>query len=154
MCQVHIPDFTLILTSFPSPHLQITYNRRISSIHILHITVIMPPPRIRIPSLSNLSLVPSLRQPLPFNCLRSFSSSPQQNASHGPSYDPPSGWLFGVPPGQKYQKEGWENIWIYGFWGSLLVLGVGGWVWREDTSYVHFCTEVNFDRSRVVSKKI
>ncbi|MCJ1314210.1 hypothetical protein MMC25_007890 [Agyrium rufum] len=63
-----------------------------------------------------------------------FSTSSRTLASHESHYEPPSGWLFGVPPGEKYKKEGWEGIWVYGFWGSLLVLGVGGWVFKEDTS--------------------
>ncbi|KAE8152142.1 ESSS subunit of NADH:ubiquinone oxidoreductase [Aspergillus avenaceus] len=54
-------------------------------------------------------------------------------ADHGDHYDPPTGWLFGVRPGQKYVKEGWENIWYYGFIGSLLVAGVA-YVFKPDTS--------------------
>lgn len=54
-------------------------------------------------------------------------------ADHGDHYDPPTGWLFGVKPGQKYVKEGWENIWYYGFIGSLLVAGVA-YVYKPDTS--------------------
>ncbi|KAJ5567407.1 hypothetical protein N7535_006713 [Penicillium sp. DV-2018c] len=54
-------------------------------------------------------------------------------ADHGDHYDPPTGWLFGVKPGQKYAKEGWENIWYYGFIGSLLVTGVT-YVFKPDTS--------------------
>ncbi|KAJ5362221.1 NADH:ubiquinone oxidoreductase ESSS subunit [Penicillium brevicompactum] len=46
---------------------------------------------------------------------------------------PPTGWLFGVKPGQKYAKEGWENIWYYGFIGSFLVAGVA-YVFKPDTS--------------------
>ena len=57
-------------------------------------------------------------------------------ADHGDHYDPPTGWLFGVKPGQKYVKEGWENIWYYGFIGSLLVAGVA-YVFKPDTSYVN-----------------
>lgn len=56
-------------------------------------------------------------------------------ADHGPHYDPPSGWLFGVKPGQKYVKEGWEGVWYYGFIGSLVVAGVA-YVFKPDTSYV------------------
>ncbi|KAL4943340.1 hypothetical protein BDV06DRAFT_190018 [Aspergillus oleicola] len=56
-------------------------------------------------------------------------------ADHGDHYDPPTGYLFGVKPGQKYVKEGWENIWYYGFIGSLLVAGVA-YVFKPDTSYV------------------
>ncbi|MCJ1273584.1 hypothetical protein MMC21_001377 [Puttea exsequens] len=54
-------------------------------------------------------------------------------ASHESHYDPPSGWLFGVPPGQKYEKEGWETTWVYGFWGSLL-FGVVAYAYKPDTS--------------------
>ncbi|CDM36793.1 hypothetical protein DTO013E5_2906 [Penicillium roqueforti] len=54
-------------------------------------------------------------------------------ADHGDHYDPPTGWLFGVKPGQKYVKEGWENIWYYGFIGSILVAGVA-YVFKPDTS--------------------
>ncbi|CBF75681.1 hypothetical protein AN3655.2 [Aspergillus nidulans FGSC A4] len=54
-------------------------------------------------------------------------------ADHGDHYDPPTGYLFGVKPGQKYVKEGWENIWYYGFIGSLLVAGVA-YVFKPDTS--------------------
>jgi hypothetical protein len=56
-------------------------------------------------------------------------------ADHGDHYDPPTGWLFGVKPGQKYVKEGWENIWYYGFIGSLLAAGVA-YIFKPDTSYV------------------
>lgn len=48
-------------------------------------------------------------------------------------YDPPTGWLFGVKPGEKYQKEGWENIFIYGFFGSVLFGGVG-YAFKPDSS--------------------
>ncbi|KAJ6084032.1 NADH:ubiquinone oxidoreductase ESSS subunit [Penicillium sp. IBT 16267x] len=54
-------------------------------------------------------------------------------ADHGDHYDPPTGWLFGVKPGHKYVKEGWENIWYYGFIGSFLVAGVA-YVFKPDTS--------------------
>ncbi|KAL4896686.1 ESSS subunit of NADH:ubiquinone oxidoreductase [Aspergillus ambiguus] len=54
-------------------------------------------------------------------------------ADHGDHYDPPTGYLFGVKPGQKYVKEGWENMWYYGFIGSLLVAGVA-YVFKPDTS--------------------
>lgn len=32
--------------------------------------------------------------------------------AHEDHYDPPGGWLFGVKPGEKYENEGWENIWF------------------------------------------
>lgn len=65
---------------------------------------------------------------------RAFSSqSGLRSADHGNHYDPPSGWLFGVKPGQKYVKEGWENIWYFGFIGSLVAAGVA-YVFKPDTS--------------------
>lgn len=54
-------------------------------------------------------------------------------ADHGDHYDPPGGYLFGVKPGHKYVKEGWENIWYYGFVGSLVAAGVA-YVFKPDTS--------------------
>ncbi|KAH8697501.1 ESSS subunit of NADH:ubiquinone oxidoreductase-domain-containing protein [Talaromyces proteolyticus] len=65
---------------------------------------------------------------------RPFSTrSELRAADHGDHYDPPSGWLFGVKPGQKYVKEGWENVWYYGFIGSLVAAGVA-YVFKPDTS--------------------
>ncbi|KAG9230705.1 ESSS subunit of NADH:ubiquinone oxidoreductase-domain-containing protein [Amylocarpus encephaloides] len=66
---------------------------------------------------------------------RTFASTtPARSADHhADHYDPPSGWLFGVKPGEKAKEEGWENIWVYGFFGSL-VLGVVGYAFKPDTS--------------------
>ncbi|ROW08227.1 hypothetical protein VMCG_03322 [Cytospora schulzeri] len=66
---------------------------------------------------------------------RAFSAS-QRRASgggHGPEYDPPTGWLFGVRPGEKAEKEGWENMAYYGFGGSLVLVGVA-YAFKPDTS--------------------
>lgn len=66
---------------------------------------------------------------------RAFSAS-QRRASgggHGPEYDPPTGWLFGVRPGEKPEKEGWENLMYYGFCGSLFIAGVA-YAFKPDTS--------------------
>ena len=60
-------------------------------------------------------------------------ASEHSDSQHESHYDPPSGWLFGVPPGEKYQKEGWENTWVYGFWGSIL-FGVVAYAYKPDTS--------------------
>ncbi|KAJ5089504.1 hypothetical protein N7532_008188 [Penicillium argentinense] len=66
--------------------------------------------------------------------IQGFSTrSSLRAADHGDHYDPPTGWLFGVKPGQKYVKEGWEGIWYYGFIGSFLVAGVA-YVFKPDTS--------------------
>lgn len=64
---------------------------------------------------------------------RSFSATPKAAASHGPQYDPPTGWLFGVKPGEKYQKEGWETSFFYGFCGSLVIAGIA-YGFKPDTS--------------------
>ncbi|KAF1823886.1 uncharacterized protein K489DRAFT_409672 [Dissoconium aciculare CBS 342.82] len=53
--------------------------------------------------------------------------------AHEDHYDAPSGWLFGVKPGEKYEKEGWENVWFYGFYGTL-AFGVVGYCYKPDTS--------------------
>lgn len=62
--------------------------------------------------------------------------------AHEDHYDPPTGWLFGVKPGEKYENEGWENVWYYGFLGSLL-FGVVGYCYKPDTRYgdlyIHRC---------------
>ena len=64
---------------------------------------------------------------------RQLSVSAPRAADHGPQYDPPSGWLFGVKPGEKYQKEGWETPYFYGFIGSLAVFTVA-YAFKPDTS--------------------
>jgi len=76
---------------------------------------------------------------------RGFTTSPRSPASsssqaeheppppHSSHYDPPSGWLFNVPPGEKYKNEGWERVWVWGFWGSIGV-AVGAYAYKPDTS--------------------
>lgn len=53
--------------------------------------------------------------------------------AHEDHYDPPSGWLWGVKPGEKPEKEGWESIFIYGFFGTL-GLGAVAYAFKPDTS--------------------
>lgn len=64
---------------------------------------------------------------------RPFFSTTRAAASQGSQFDPPTGWLFGVKPGEKYQKEGWENIFYYGFCGSLVVFTIA-YAFKPDTS--------------------
>ncbi|KDQ11620.1 hypothetical protein BOTBODRAFT_135697 [Botryobasidium botryosum FD-172 SS1] len=49
-------------------------------------------------------------------------------ASHGGShYNEPSGYLFGEKPpapGHRRVKEDWENIWMYGMFGTMGLAGV------------------------------
>jgi hypothetical protein len=72
---------------------------------------------------------------------RQLSTTPLRaaadHAHHEDHYDPPTGWLWGVKPGEKYQKEGWEGVFVWGFFGSL-ALGVAAYAFKPDTSYVPF----------------
>jgi hypothetical protein len=51
---------------------------------------------------------------------------------HEDHYDPPGGWLWGLRPGEKYEKEGWEGLaWVFvGSW----VVAVAAYTMKEDTS--------------------
>ncbi|CAB4384874.1 unnamed protein product [Rhizophagus irregularis] len=63
-------------------------------------------------------------------------------SGHEPQYNEPGGYLFGerpLPPGQKRVKEDWENIWIYGMGGSLL-LGTIIAIYKPDTSIQSWAT--------------
>ena len=72
------------------------------------------------------SHVPAAAQP--------FSTTPARPSGddHGSHYDPPGGWLWGIPPGQKYEKEGWEGIFYYGFIGSIGLASVA-YAFKPDT---------------------
>ncbi|TQS35388.1 hypothetical protein Golomagni_04192 [Golovinomyces magnicellulatus] len=63
--------------------------------------------------------------------------------AHESQYDPPSGWLFGVKPGERRKKEDWEDIWVYGFFGSL-AFGVVGYAFKPDTSARQFLPSIGF----------
>lgn len=96
------------------------------------LTPLSPPPHTAIGN-----RLPLLLHPSP--SLRTFSTttptcSAAQSDDHAHSqYDPPTGWLLGVPPGEKYQNEGWENSWIYGYWGTLLLATIA-YIYKPDTS--------------------
>ncbi|KAK4190793.1 ESSS subunit of NADH:ubiquinone oxidoreductase-domain-containing protein [Podospora australis] len=64
---------------------------------------------------------------------RGFSTTVRRQGGGGMQYDPPTGWLWGVKPGEKYQNEGWENLFFYGFYGSLITFAVA-YAWKPDTS--------------------
>lgn len=54
---------------------------------------------------------------------RSFSTTTRRQGGGGHHFDPPTGWLWGVKPGEKAEAEGWE--WpMYIFCGSLVATGV------------------------------
>ncbi|KAF9694506.1 hypothetical protein EKO04_007247 [Ascochyta lentis] len=66
---------------------------------------------------------------------RSFSQTltKRGGGGHESHYDPPTGWLFGVKPGEEYKKEGWENATFYAFI-PIMVLFVGVYAFKPDTS--------------------
>ena len=109
----------------------------------------------RIPRLAGRStqpLISSLRQQTPLQArtvitpLRQASSQPaahdlkgsdggheaDHHHGHEDHYDPPGGWLWGVRPGEKAEKEGWEPFaWAFvGIW----VVAVAAYTMKEDTS--------------------
>ncbi|KAF9956607.1 hypothetical protein BGZ65_002562 [Modicella reniformis] len=83
--------------------------------------------------------------------VRSFTRTPLRRAvqlrrggGHSEGYNQPTGYLFGekpLPPGTKRVKEDWENMYIYGFMGSMVVgtaivyykpdTNVHSWAYRE-----------------------
>lgn len=91
--------------------------------------------RTRLTTAARMRLQPTSRLTTRASC-RPLSSTATRSAgdshAHEDHYDPPSGWLFGVKPGEKYENEGWENIWYYGFGGSML-LAVVGYCYKPDT---------------------
>jgi hypothetical protein len=73
---------------------------------------------------------------------RHLSTTSAKQAGHAPQYDPPTGWLFGVQPGTKPKKEGWENLMIYGYGGGIVAVCVA-YMFKPDTRFVVFLREVN-----------
>lgn len=65
-----------------------------------------------------------------------FSTTQRVRGGHGPQYDPPTGWLWGVRPGEKYEKEGWEDIFFYGFYGSCILFAIA-YAFKPDTRCVY-----------------
>jgi hypothetical protein len=62
-------------------------------------------------------------------------SSLRKSGGHESHYDPPGGWLFGVKPGEKYEKEGWEGPIYWGLCGGT-ALAVVAYAFKPDTRYV------------------
>ncbi|KGQ04471.1 hypothetical protein BBAD15_g10290 [Beauveria bassiana D1-5] len=85
-------------------------------------------------SIAPLRAVRCARQP-PAAAARSFSvSANRRGGGHGSEsqFEPPSGWLWGIKPGEKPEPEGWE--WpMYFFCGSFVVAGVA-LAFKPDTS--------------------
>ncbi|OXM82094.1 hypothetical protein C364_00201 [Cryptococcus neoformans Bt63] len=78
------------------------------------------------------SALTSLARPL---ARQSTSLTSKRYASHGPTYNPPSGYLFGEHPPKdgKRVKESWENIYYVGMFGGMVFMGVV-YAYKPDTS--------------------
>lgn len=96
---------------------------------LLRTTRLITSSRARLQLIPNLTAARAQQQ-------RPLSSTPARSAgdshAHEDHYDQPTGWLWGVKPGEKYESEGWENVWYYGFFGSLL-FGLVGYCYKPDT---------------------
>lgn len=85
-------------------------------------------------SLAPLRAVRCLRQP---RAVRPFSMTPRRMGGgggdhHESQFDPPSGWLWGIKPGEKAEPEGWEwpmYLMIAGIVGTGIAI-----VYKPDTS--------------------
>ncbi|ERF71162.1 hypothetical protein EPUS_05991 [Endocarpon pusillum Z07020] len=99
----------------------------------------------RLATLSPLTIRPQLASTLPRPTAAAVATSPVRPLSttqarssggsddHSSHYDPPGGWLWGIRPGEKYEKEGWENLFFYGFYGSIGLACVA-YAFKPDTS--------------------
>lgn len=69
--------------------------------------------------------------------MRALSTTSAQRAAdhggHDSHYDAPGGWLWGVPPGEKREREGWEIPFFTMYCGSIVV-AVVAYSMKEDTS--------------------
>lgn len=74
--------------------------------------------------------------------VRPAAAAASKNVDHGPihdshtphesEYNTPGGWLWGIKPGEKYEREGWE-IPIYLMIAAYVIAGVA-YCLKEDTS--------------------
>lgn len=122
------------LTTAPQPSPNST---RASSIQPPHIVTTLSPLHITTKMLP-IARRAALRAPQASAAIsRSFTKSVVAKGAaaegHGDHYDSPSGWLWGVKPGEKAEEEGWEKLMYWGF-GGCMVLGVVGVAFKPDTS--------------------
>jgi len=73
--------------------------------------------------------------------------------SHEEHYDPPGGWLWGIRPGEKYEKEGWENAMYYGFFGCI-AFGLIGYCYKPDTRSVPELSPQSRNAIRMVIRRL
>ncbi|KIW71809.1 hypothetical protein PV04_00042 [Phialophora macrospora] len=53
-------------------------------------------------------------------------------SGHDDHFDPPAGWLWGIRPGEKYEKEGWEGLaWVF---VASWVVAIAAYTMKEDTT--------------------
>ena len=112
-----------------SPLSLFTRARTESRMSLVRTARLITAPRARLQIIPNITAARVQQQ-------RTLSSTTALRAgdshAHEDHYDSPSGWLWGVKPGEKYENEGWENVWYYGFFGSLL-FGLVGYCYKPDT---------------------
>lgn len=89
-------------------------------------------PLIRAPTAVRAARALALRSP---RVARPFTTTLQKRGGdgHGSPYEPPTGWLWGVKPGEKQEKEGWETPMFYVFIPSCILLVVA-LAFKPDTS--------------------
>ncbi|KAL5598599.1 hypothetical protein BROUX41_003475 [Berkeleyomyces rouxiae] len=65
---------------------------------------------------------------------RSFAvSAARAGGGNDNDFDPPTGWLWGVKPGEKAEKEGWEGPVMYVFLPSFVIFAIA-LAFKPDTS--------------------
>lgn len=63
----------------------------------------------------------------------SSSHSDDHANDHGSHYDPPGGWLWGIRPGEKYEQEGWETLFFFGYFVTFGLAAVA-YAFKPDTT--------------------
>ncbi|KKA30035.1 hypothetical protein TD95_001535 [Thielaviopsis punctulata] len=87
--------------------------------------------RVALPALRSSLRIPATARAVP---LRTFTSSALRRGGHGENdFDPPTGWLWGVKPGEKPEKEGWEGPVYYVFLPSFVLFAIA-LAFKPDTS--------------------
>jgi hypothetical protein len=99
-----------------------------------HQSTAHPPTAHTMSTLRAIPRLTALRAPAQRSAFFSTTHAPR-SGGHESQYDPPTGWLFGVKPGEKYEKEGWEGPIYWGLCGSM-ALGVVAYAFKPDTRYV------------------
>lgn len=97
------------------------------------VTQLQGRPSIRTATTTAQSPATADEKPLPGSDLHHLSTQHEVHGEHESEYDPPGGWLWGIRPGEKYEKEGWEGLFIYGFGGTVIAAGIA-YAFKEDTS--------------------